>query len=382
MGERAGSAYIRCARTLPPRNPLSRVPASRRAMPGDFRGDKVIVEDPAEASALHNRGSYGEPLGGGGVSLTLLEAVYLVETGRLAVHRDRADVPMRTLFRGAAAAYDQFEIKYVVYRDLRQRGYVVVEGTGPPDFLVYPRGGTPKKSPAKYWVAAISERAVFDAAALAELIHRVAGMRKQLLLAVVDEESDLTYYAVRESDPKGRPPPARPDRPIATAHLLEDRAMVVEEAEARALHGNGFYGKIVGRRLQLSLIETAHLLKLGAIDLRNADTDRRIALPRLVSEARRIQPDFDLRLAVYEDLKARGIVAKTGFKYGSHFRAYEGDPDRTHAKYLVHALPEAYRGMWPEVSRAVRLAHGVKKSLLFAAAGDSVRYIRLERVRP
>jgi len=351
-------------------------------MPGDFRGDKVIVEDPAEASALHNRGSYGEPLGGGGVSLTLLEAVYLVETGRLAVHRDRADVPMRTLFRGAAAAYDQFEIKYVVYRDLRQRGYVVVEGTGPPDFLVYPRGGTPKKSPAKYWVAAISERAVFDAAALAELMHRVAGIRKQLLLAVVDEESDLTYYAVRESDPKGRPPPAPPDAPIATAHLLEDRAMVVEEAEARALHGNGFYGKIVGRRLQLSLIETAHLLKLGAIDLRNADTDRRIALPRLVSEARRIQPDFDLRLAVYEDLKARGIVAKTGFKYGSHFRAYEGDPDRTHAKYLVHALPEAYRGMWPEVSRAVRLAHGVKKSLLFAAAGDSVRYIRLERVRP
>jgi len=121
---------------------------------------------------------------------------------------------------------------------------------------------------------------------------------------------------------------------------------------------------------------------LGAIELRNADTDRRIALPRLMTEARKIQADFDLRLRVYEDLKARGIVAKTGFKYGSHFRAYEGDPDRTHAKYLVHALPENYRGMWPEVSRAVRLAHGVKKSLLFAAVGEPVRYLRLERVRP
>ena len=351
-------------------------------MAGELRGEKVVVDDPAEASALHNRGSYGEPLGGGGLSLTLLEAVYLVETGRLEVRREGGEFPMRTLFRTAAAAYDQFEIKYVVYRDLRQRGYVVVEGSAPPDFLVYPRGGTPKKSPAKYWVAAISERAVFDTAALAELLHRVAGLRKQLLLALVDEESDLTYYAVRDSDPKGRPAPQSPERAIATAHLLEDRAMVVDEVEARALHGNGFYGKIVGRRLQLSLIETAHLLKLGAIELRNADTDRRIALPRLLAEARRIQPDFDLRLEVYEDLKARGIVAKTGFKYGSHFRAYEGDPDRTHAKYLVHALPEKYRGMWPEVSRAVRLAHGVKKSLLFAAAGDTVRYIKLERVRP
>jgi len=351
-------------------------------MAGELRGEKVVLDDPAEASALLNRGSYGEPLGGGGLSLTPMEAVYLVETGRLTVSREGGELPMRALFRAAAAVYDQFEIKYVVYRDLRQRGYVVIEGAGPPDFLVYPRGGTPKKTPAKYWVAAISERAVFDAEALTDLLHRVAGLRKQLLLAVVDEESDLTFYAVRESDPKGRPQAPAPGTPLATAHLLEDRAMVVEEADARTLHANGFYGKIVGRRLQLSLIETAHLLKLGTIELRNADTDRRIALPRLLAEARKIQPDFDLRLQVYEDLKERGIIAKTGFKYGSHFRAYEGDPDRSHAKYLVHGLPEKYRGMWPEVSRAVRLAHGVKKSLLFAATGSSVRYIRLERVRP
>ena len=159
--------------------------------------------------------------------------------------------------------------------------------------------------------------------------------------------------------------------------------MVVDEAEGRALHLNGFYGKIVGRRLQLSLIETAHLLKRGAIEVRNADTDRKISLSRLLLAARKIQLDFDLRLQVYEDMKKRGIVAKTGFKYGSHFRAYEGDPERTHAKYLVHALPATYRGMWPEVSRAVRLAHGVKKQLLLGAGGgEIVRYIRLERVRP
>jgi tRNA-intron endonuclease len=351
-------------------------------MPGELRGDGVVVEDPAESSTLQNKGSYGEPLSGGGLSLTLLEAVYLVETERLAIVRDGAPVPMRSLLRAASKAYDQFEIKYVVYRDLRQRGYVAVEGPPPSDFVVFPRGGAPKRTPARYWVSALSERSVFDADALTEHLRRVAAVRKQLLLGVVDEESDLTYYAVRESDPRGHSPQGPGGGPIATAHLLEDRAMVVDEEEAQALHAKGFYGRIVGRRLQLSLIETAHLLKRGAIELRNADTDRRITMPRLLADARRIQPDFDLRLQVYEDLKARGIVAKTGFKYGSHFRAYEGDPDRTHAKYLVHALPARYRGMWPEVSRAVRLAHGVKKSLLFGAAGEPVRYIRLERVRP
>src|SRR3989441_2033657 len=251
-----------------PNNPLSRVPASRRRVAGQVRGSKVMVDGRAEAAGLHNRGSYGEPLGGGGLSLTLMEAVYLVETGRLAVVKGGGELPMRPLLRAAAAAYDQFEIKYVAYRDLRQRGYVVIEGAGPPDCLVYPRGGTPKKTPAKYWVAAISERAVFDAADLARLIHRVAGLRKQLLLAVVDEESDLTFYVARESDPKGHPLPPVAGGPIATAHLVEDRAMVVDEAQARALHESGFYGKIAGRRLQLSLIETAHLLRLGAIELR------------------------------------------------------------------------------------------------------------------
>src|SRR3989442_4354163 len=184
-----------------------------------------------------------------------MEAVYLVETGRLAVVKGGGELPMRTLFRAAAAAYEAFEIKYVAYRDLRQRGYVVIEGAGPPDFLVYPRGGTPKKTPAKYWVAAISERAVFDAAALMGLLHRVAGLRKQLLLAVVDEESDLTFFTAREAYPRGRPLPRLTGGPIATAHLLEDRAMVVDETEARTLHDAGFYGKLAGRRLQISLIE-------------------------------------------------------------------------------------------------------------------------------
>ena len=101
-----------------------------------------------------------------------------------------------------------------------------------------------------------------------------------------------------------------------------------------------------------------------------------------MKEAKAIQPDFDLRLRAYEDLTARGVISKTGFKYGSHFRAYEGDPESHHAKYLVHVVPKGHRGAWPEISRAVRLAHGVKKQILFGEVGSDVRYVKLERVRP
>ena len=351
------------------------------AMSGELRGDRVIVGDPAEASALYNRGYFGVPQPGGGVEMDLLEAVYLVEAERLEVRRDGHRVTSPELFRSAGRAIPSFEIRYLVYRDLRQRGYVVEARGGALDFQVYPRGGAPKKTPSKYWVRALSERAVFDLAELLGRAEEAASVRKTLLLALVDEESDLTYYGVREARPRGHRTIGSP-KERAVAHFLGDRAVVIDEAQADALHQAGFFGKMVGRRLQLSLLETAFLLKSGFVEVRNAETDRSIGLSRLIQDAKAIQSDFPLRLRAYEDLTARGVISKTGFKFGSHFRAYEGDPETHHAKYLVHVVPKGHRGAWPEISRAVRLAHGVKKQILFGEVGPSVRYVKLERFRP
>jgi len=350
-------------------------------MAGALSEDRVIVEEPTEASTLYNRGYFGRPRSGGGLELDLLEAVYLVEAERLEVRRGGRAVSARDLFRAAGAAVPSFEIRYLVYRDLRQRGYIVESRSGSVDFQVYPRGGAPKKTPSKYWVRALSERAVFDLAELLERAEEAAAVRKTLLLGLVDEESDLTYYGVREAHPRGHRPIDTPKERVVV-HFLGDRAVVIDETQARALHEAGFFGKMIGRRLQLSLLETSFLLKGGLAEVRNADTDRPIGLARLTKEAKAIQPDFDLRLRAYEDLTGRGVISKTGFKYGSHFRAYEGDPETHHAKYLVHVVPKGHRGAWPEISRAVRLAHGVKKQILFGEVGDSVRYVKLERVRP
>lgn len=356
-------------------------PSFRLPVPGALRDSTVYIEDAAEASTLLNRGSFGEPRPGGGLSLSVMESIYLAETGRLSVASGDRTVPLRELFHRGQSKDPTFEVRYLVYRDLRQRGYVVKEAPDPLDFRVYPRGGAPKRTPSKYGVLVFSERSAFDLDALGEHVRRAAGARKNLLLAVVDEESDLTYYAVREATPRGRAPVvAMPAS--GTAHLLEDRATVLDEDEAVRLHHEGNYGRIVGRRLQLSLLETVFLLKSGAAVVRSADTERPVSLATITKQARSSQPDFDLRLRVYEDLRSRGMVPKTGFKYGSHFRAYEGDPDRVHAKYLVHATPAGYRGTWPEVSRAIRLAHGVKKDLLLASVGKDVTYLRMARIRP
>src|SRR2546425_1098003 len=232
----------------PAANVLSRSQPSPCPMAGELVDDRVIIDDPAEASGVHNRGFFGSPRSGGGLELNLLEAVYLVEGGRLDIRRHGRTVSARELFRAASASIDAFEIRYLVYRDLRSRGYVV-----------HPRGGAPKKTPSKYWVRALSERAVFDLAELLGRAEEAAAVRKTLLLGLVDEESDLTYYSVREAHPRGHQPAALRKVDVVV-HFLGDRAVVIDEVQAKALHEAGFFGKIVGRRLQLSLLETAYLL--------------------------------------------------------------------------------------------------------------------------
>ena len=102
-----------------------------------------------------------------------------------------------------------------------------------------------------------------------------------------------------------------------------------------------------------------------------------------MGRARGRRPDFDLRYKVYKDLREKGLVVKTGFKYGTHFRVYDRDPGSNHARFLVHAVPRDLETSWPELSRAVRLAHGVRKEMVFGAADSrGVEYLRMRRIRP
>ncbi|HUL39664.1 MAG TPA: tRNA-intron lyase [Methanomassiliicoccales archaeon] len=350
-------------------------------MAGELVGDSVVIKDQAEASQIYNKGFYGYPQSGGGLELDLLEAIFLMEADRLVVQRQGENVRLEELLHAASEHCEGFEILYIVYRDLRQRGYVVKSDAGEFDFRVFPRGGTPSNAPTKYYVLAISERAACVMRDLFEEADRSEKTRKELLLAVVDEEGDLTYYRASTGAPHGNPL-AVPTTEVG-ASLFEDRVMVMDEAKGAELYSQGFFGKKIGKTLQLSLIETAYLMEQGVIDIHYPVSGKRMTLGAFRKKAAEIQPDFELRLRAYEDLRKRGLVVKTGFKYGSHFRVYDGSPDGHHSKYLVHAVHWDYRTIWPEISRAVRLAHGVKKDILFArVTKKQVDYLRLRRVRP
>lgn len=304
--------------------------------------------------------------------------------GRLqAATETGGELPWPRLFRRALRAEAGFDVRYIVYRDLRQRGYVVRAGATPVAFGVLPRGGVLNKTPARFWVDAVSERSPFDLARTAQLAERAQGARKTLLLGVVDEESDLTYYRVRRPSPKGSQSSSARTA-AADAYLSDDRVVVFDAAAVEALGGSSGYGSRIGSRLELSLLEAAYLLERGELRLRDGRSGRAVQAPRLHRRAARLDGRFGERLASYSALRSRGLVVKTGFKYGSHFRAYLHRPEHTHARFLVDAVPEGHLAPWPEVAGAVRVAQGVRKELLFAAVRDdgAVRFVGLERVRP
>jgi tRNA-intron endonuclease len=370
-----------------------------RPVEGILKGDNVLVPDESGASRLHNKGHYGVPQSGGSLLLHLLEAIYLVDKDRLTIHgpsRGKGSsigpiVPHDDLLSKAVRTVKAFEVRFAVYRDLRERGYIIdsphllarSDGSYPDwDLEVYNRGTSPEsKRRPQTRIFSTSERAPV---VLGDIIHRVenaSGKGYRCLLSLVDEEGDLTYYEVRTVQPSGKVPSKMKGH--HEGQLLEDRVVISGE-DAQRLYDAGYYGKPTAGKLQLSFLEAAYLLAQGVLTIRNAKTGRKVGSRTFHRTARERQHDFNERLKVYSDLRDRGMVVKTGFKYGTHFRVYQGEPKDTHARFLMHAVPETFTTSWQELSRAVRLAHGVRKEILFTRVlkTKGLHYVQFKRVRP
>ncbi len=341
-------------------------------MVGKVVDSEVVIEDQSEATRNYSKGNFGT-MKRGTLHLHFIEASFLVEMGRIEVKKDGKQLSLQTVMNYALPLHKNFEIDYLVFRDLRQRGYVVKicdEG-----FELYPRGGAPPSSSPVHLVKAISERTPFHLSYLLEWMKETKN--KALLIGIGDEEGDLTYYSVKFFRMRGKM--KEEDSYKGNITLLHDRCMVWDEVLAEKIQKNHI-GRIFEKgSTQISLTEAAYLAEKGAIVMKDG---RKKLLKTFLKHAKKIQPDIEIRLRVYTHLWQRGLIPKTGYKFGSHFRVYREDPDKGHAPYLVHVLPIDYASTWTEISRAIRLAHSVRKQMVFACVGDNIDFIRLKRVTP
>ncbi len=171
---------------------------------------------------------------------------------------------------------------------------------------------------------------------------------------------------------------------LPEAKKYEERIIVPDESEANQIHQKGAVGKPLSEgRLQLAPIEALLLVEQDSLRVIDEENKKELDFDALLSQLSEEDPKLFLKYVVYKDLKSRGLVVKTGLKYGSHFRVYDrGEtPGSSHSPYLVHAVSENTQLSPPELARAVRLAQGVRKKMIFAIVDDEgdVTYYSLER---
>ncbi len=342
---------------------------------------KVIVEDKGDGNTLYNKGYYGKPLSGGGLELELHEALYLLESNRLEVIDTQGKILSRDqLIKVLVAKEPRMVVNYPVYSEMRSRGYILKEASKPADFRVFPRGGAPGKTPSQYWLVCKAETDKFSIEEFQELADRMLEIKKTLITGLLDEEGDVTYYNITTIVLNGKtdiiPPRSRIN---GTVH--GDKCNT--DSDGISLHEDGFFGHKQDQGIQLSLVETLFMLENDILKVTNGKTNDVMDEVSLQKYADKIQKDFPLRYAVYRDLRDRGLIPKTGFKYGTAFRCYAGRPGEHHAEYMIQPVDNDFACSWYDVSRAVRVAHTVRKNFLLARnTNEGIIYLRIKRETP
>jgi len=169
-------------------------------MKGTLLSDRVVVFDLREAKELYSLGFYGKPLGENKprevkspLELSLIEALYLQSKGMLEVIYGDRKLTTNELKAVGNSKSQRFDQLYYVYRDLRDKGYVVRSGAKyGSDFAVYTVG--PGVEHAPYLVTVVDVRAKLSPTELMGFGRVSHSVRKRLILAFVDAERERVEY--------------------------------------------------------------------------------------------------------------------------------------------------------------------------------------------
>jgi len=342
----------------------------------ELEDEKIIVKKPKDVGRLYNKSHMGKTLSGGMLELDLIESVFLLDEKKIKVFHDKKEIDFETLVKIASEKIDDFERKYLVFKDLRKRGQIVKFNKEKDGFDFYQF--QTKKSEKMFYVCVFSEQDLFEIRKTHDLLGKLLD-DSVLWFAIVDEEGDITYYSVSHVELAGKNK-CNSFKKIE-GFVLDDKVLIFDEEKSKELFEKEFFGKPFGSFLQLSFVEVLYLLEKKYINLR--EKEKKISKDKFLKYAQKKQSDISSRLEVFKDLKKKGLIVKTGFKFGTHFRAYTKHPNDIHAEYLIHVIDKHFSSLWAEFSRAVRLAHSVNKEIIFSRnLKNKVEYVCFGRLRP
>lgn len=177
-----------------------------RAVEAEFVENFLVVWDPKDGSELYKLGFYGKPVGipkpkspefDVPLMLDLMEGLYLVEKGEIEVFEGarRNKVTFRSLRSRARKLYEEFDHKYAVYKDIRDKGLVVTPGVKfGCDFAVYKSG--PGIDHAPFMVSVKSRKDEMTATEMVKAGRLATTVRKRFIIAIPDLKAEEIEYLI------------------------------------------------------------------------------------------------------------------------------------------------------------------------------------------
>ncbi len=173
-------------------------------MDGEIKEERVVIWDLDEGRNVFNSGWYGKLLDDR-LELSLVESAYMLEKKKLKIKK----MTFKKFFNHAMKIDKRFNVRYTVYRDIRERGLPIRTGFKfGCDFRVYERGVKPmKRGPksakehTKWVVFAVPEDYTCSFQELSRAVRLAHNIRANMLWAIVVNDRDVTYYEIKFISP-------------------------------------------------------------------------------------------------------------------------------------------------------------------------------------
>ncbi|RNJ77872.1 MAG: tRNA-intron lyase [Nitrosopumilus sp. B06] len=159
---------------------------------GRMISGQACISDKSMMHELEARG-YGE-MQGNKMFLKQFEVLYLLYTGRLKLGKNLSTFD--SFLHRCQSDDPGILTKFLIYRDLRNRGYIVKDGFGfGSDFRVYERGHFGQKG-AKFLVFGLDEGQKEKMGAMQKKIQEIIQMGKEPIMAVIERRGEVIYYKI------------------------------------------------------------------------------------------------------------------------------------------------------------------------------------------
>lgn len=173
-------------------------------MKAELIENRIIIWDISDSQTLFSQGYYGKPIGipkpkpeeiDAPLVLDLIEGLYLLENKKITINKSKIKISIMEMNEICKNEYHDFEKKYLVYKNFRDKGYIINPGIKfGCDFAVYEKG--PGIDHAPYLIQVYNRNESITSTGIVLAGRLATTVRKQFILAIPKGKEKIEFLAL------------------------------------------------------------------------------------------------------------------------------------------------------------------------------------------